>query len=50
MRETSKDLRNIIADGGIQNIDADIVAVSEIFRLQKMDDVKENEKRFLGQA
>jgi 2-methylisocitrate lyase-like PEP mutase family enzyme len=37
----------IIADGGIQNVDADIVAVSEIFRLQKMDAVKENEKRFL---
>ena len=37
----------IIADGGIQNVDADIVAVSEIFRLQKMDEVKENEKRFL---
>ncbi|WP_334129786.1 isocitrate lyase/phosphoenolpyruvate mutase family protein [Sneathiella sp.] len=37
----------IIQDGGIQNADADIVPVSEIFRLQKMDEVKENEKRFL---
>ena len=37
----------IIADGGIQRVDSDIVPVSEIFRLQKMDEVKENEKRFL---
>jgi phosphoenolpyruvate phosphomutase len=37
----------IIADGGIQRVDDDIVPVSEIFRLQKMDEVKENEKRFL---
>ncbi|MCW2307660.1 isocitrate lyase/phosphoenolpyruvate mutase family protein [Rhodobium gokarnense] len=37
----------IITDGGIQNVNADIVPVSEIFRLQKMDEVKQNEKRFL---
>ena len=37
----------IIADGGIHQVDQDIVPVAEIFRLQKMDDVKENEKRFL---
>ncbi|MCP1200019.1 isocitrate lyase/phosphoenolpyruvate mutase family protein [Notoacmeibacter sp. MSK16QG-6] len=37
----------IINDGGIQNADADIVPVAEIFRLQKMDSVKQNEKRFL---
>jgi len=37
----------IIADGGIHNVDQDIVSVAEIFRLQKMDEVKENEKRFL---
>jgi phosphoenolpyruvate phosphomutase len=37
----------IISDGGIQNVDADIAPVSEIFRLQKMADVKANEARFL---
>ncbi len=37
----------IISDGGIQNVNADIVPVSEIFRLQNMDEVKANEKRFL---
>jgi phosphoenolpyruvate phosphomutase len=37
----------IIADGGIHQVDQDIVPVAEIFRLQKMDEVKENEKRFL---
>lgn len=37
----------IIADGGIQNIDRDIVPVAEIFRLQNMDAVKANEERFL---
>lgn len=37
----------IIADGGIQNVNDDIVSVCEIFRLQKMDEVKENENRFL---
>lgn len=39
--------KRIIADGGIQNINDDIVPVSEIFRLQKMEEVKENEKRFM---
>ena len=37
----------IIADGGILNADKDIVPVSEVFRLQRMDDVKTNEKLFL---
>jgi len=37
----------IIADGGIHRVDKDIVPVAEIFRLQKMDQVKANEKRFL---
>ena len=37
----------IIADGGIHQVDKEIVPVSEIFRLQKMDEVKANEKRFL---
>jgi phosphonopyruvate hydrolase len=37
----------IISDGGIQNVNDEIVPVSEIFRLQKMDEVKANEKRFL---
>ncbi len=37
----------IIEDGGIHNVNNDIVPVSEIFRLQKMDEVKENERRFL---
>jgi phosphoenolpyruvate phosphomutase len=37
----------IKADGGIHNVDNDIVTVDEIFRLQKMDWVKESERRFL---
>lgn len=37
----------IINDGGIQNADREIVPVSEIFRLQQMEEVKANEKRFL---
>lgn len=37
----------IIDDGGIHNAHEKIVSVDEIFRLQGMDDVKENEKRFL---
>jgi phosphoenolpyruvate phosphomutase len=37
----------IIADGGIHQVDKEIVPVAEIFRLQKMDEVKANEKRFL---
>jgi phosphoenolpyruvate phosphomutase len=39
--------RRIIADGGVQNVHKDIVSVEEIFRLQKMDKVKADEKRFL---
>jgi phosphoenolpyruvate phosphomutase len=39
--------RRIIADGGVQNVRKDIVPVEEIFRLQKMDQVKTDEKRFL---
>lgn len=39
--------RRIIIDGGVQNVHEDIVPVEEIFRLQKMDQVKVNEKRFL---
>ncbi|AYG70655.1 isocitrate lyase/phosphoenolpyruvate mutase family protein [Rhizobium sp. CCGE531] len=39
--------RRIIADGGVQNVHSDIVPVEEIFRLQKMDRVKLDEKRFL---
>jgi phosphoenolpyruvate phosphomutase len=34
-------------DGGIQNVDKEIVSVEEIFRLQDMDAVKRNEKAFL---
>jgi phosphonopyruvate hydrolase len=37
----------IIQDGGIEKVNEQIVPVSEIFRLQRMSDVKENEKRFL---
>jgi phosphoenolpyruvate phosphomutase len=37
----------IIRDGGIQNADKKIVSVEEIFRLQGMDEVKINEKRYL---
>ena len=37
----------IRADGGIQNVDKDIVPVEEIFRLQDMDRVKADERRFL---
>ena len=39
--------KHIIADGGIHNVNADIVPVSEIFRLQKMDQVKADEKAYL---
>lgn len=42
-----KVFRQIMEDGGIQNVDKGIVPVSEIFRLQKMDAVKQNENRFL---
>jgi phosphoenolpyruvate phosphomutase len=34
-------------DGGIHNVNRDIVSVEEIFRLQRMDQVKADEKRFL---
>ena len=37
----------ILADGGIHNVNADIVPVDEIFRLQNMDQVKADETRFL---
>ncbi|HTZ76299.1 MAG TPA: phosphonopyruvate hydrolase [Stellaceae bacterium] len=37
----------IRADGGIQNVSRDIVSVEEIFRLQGMDRVQADEKRFL---
>jgi phosphoenolpyruvate phosphomutase len=37
----------IIKDGGIQNVDRELVAVAEIFRLQGMDEVRFNEKKFL---
>jgi phosphonopyruvate hydrolase len=35
-------------DGGIANVDRDIVPVTEIFRLQGMDRIKADEKRFLA--
>lgn len=37
----------ILKDGGIQNVDKQIVSVEEIFRLQDMDRVKIDEKRYL---
>jgi phosphoenolpyruvate phosphomutase len=37
----------ILADGGIQAIDKEIVSVEEIFRLQRMDQVKADEKKYL---
>jgi phosphonopyruvate hydrolase len=37
----------IRSDGGIHNVHNDIVSVEEIFRLQRMDQVKADEKRFL---
>lgn len=37
----------IIAEGGIETVNEEIVPVSEIFRLQDMDEVKQIEKRFL---
>ncbi|WP_244521613.1 isocitrate lyase/phosphoenolpyruvate mutase family protein [Bradyrhizobium sp. DOA9] len=39
--------RRIIADGGVQNVHKEIVAVEEIFRLQRMDEVKKAETRYL---
>lgn len=44
MQET---FRRIIADGGVQNVHKDILPVEEIFRLQKMDEVKAAEAQFL---
>ncbi|QOZ11786.1 phosphoenolpyruvate phosphomutase [Bradyrhizobium sp. CCBAU 51765] len=44
MQET---FRRIIADGGVQNVHKDILPVEEIFRLQKMQEVKCAEARFL---
>lgn len=37
----------VLADGGIHRVHSDIVSVEEIFRLQRMDAVKETERRFL---
>ena len=37
----------IRADGGIHNVDRDIVTVAEIFRLQDMDKMKADETKFL---
>ncbi|MGY3622010.1 isocitrate lyase/phosphoenolpyruvate mutase family protein [Bradyrhizobium sp. USDA 10063] len=39
--------RRIIGDGGVQNVHKDILSVEEIFRLQKMHEVKASEARFL---
>lgn len=39
--------RRIVADGGVQNVHKDIVPVDEIFRLQRMEQVKMDESRFL---
>lgn len=38
----------IVADRGIHKADADIVPVEEIFRLQKMDQIKVDEGKFLA--
>lgn len=38
----------ILKDRGIHNVNRDIVSVEEIFRLQKMEQVKADEKRFLA--
>ena len=37
----------ILKDRGIHNVNKDIVSVEEVFRLQRMDQVKADEKRFL---
>lgn len=39
--------RRIIADGGVQNVHKDVVPVEEIFELQRMDEIKAAETRFL---
>ncbi|RWJ60821.1 MAG: phosphonopyruvate hydrolase [Mesorhizobium sp.] len=38
----------ILKDRGIHNVNRDIVSVEEVFRLQKMDQVKADEKLFLA--
>ncbi|WP_077378816.1 isocitrate lyase/phosphoenolpyruvate mutase family protein [Mesorhizobium prunaredense] len=37
----------ILKDRGIHNVNRDIVSVEEVFRLQRMDQVKVDEERFL---
>lgn len=37
----------IRADRGIHNVQNDIVSVEEIFRLQRMDEIKDDERKFL---
>jgi len=37
----------IVTDGGIHGVDHDIVTVEEIFRLQRMDQIKAAERKFL---
>ena len=37
----------ILADGGIQAVNQEIVSVEEIFRLQRMDQVKADEEKYL---
>ena len=37
----------IRSDGGIQSVDKEIVSVDEIFRLQRMDQVKADEEKYL---
>lgn len=39
--------RRVIADGGVQNVQRDILPVEQIFRLQGMDRVNSDKKRFL---
>jgi len=45
--ELQKIFARIRADGGIHNVERDIVPVTEIFRLQNMQQVKEDEAAFL---
>ena len=37
----------ILRDGGSQNVETDIAAVEEVFSLQRMDEIKADERRFL---
>ncbi|WP_229194419.1 isocitrate lyase/phosphoenolpyruvate mutase family protein [Bradyrhizobium acaciae] len=39
--------RRVMADGGAQNVHKDILPVEEIFRLQRMEEIKAAETRFL---